>query len=101
MINLPFMSSQCAVGKIGPDGNATDEMNRTEFLMCVAMYNEDEEEVRNTFHGIFESLVTFKNNGIDSNRISCIVIIDGFDAFYRTFESSSGLREYIKPMLNF
>jgi len=101
MINLPFMSSQCAVGKIGPDGNATDEMNRTEFLMCIAMYNEDEEEVRNTFHGIFESLVTFQRAGIESNRISAIVIIDGFDAFFRTFESSSGLREYIKPMLDF
>lgn len=101
MVNLPFFSSLCTSGKTGPDGNVIDEQNRCEFLMCIAMYNEDEEEVRNTFHGIFESIAEFKKAGIESHRIGCIVIIDGTDAFYRTYESSNGLREYIKPMLSF
>lgn len=101
MINLPFFSSLCMSGKTGPDGAIIDEQNRCEFLMCIAMYNEDEEETRNTFHGIFESLAEFQKQGINSNQIGCIVIIDGMDAFYRTYESSNGLREYIKPMINF
>ena len=57
-----------------------------EFLICVTMYNEGESEFQNTLKGIMANIKEFDSHSISTDRIACIVIVDGNEAFMRTFK---------------
>jgi hypothetical protein len=77
-----------------------DEVNRCEFLICVAMYDEDCDNIKPTMQGIFENIKAFKDNGVNINNIGVVFIVDGVGPFFRTYGKSHGMREYLKPMID-
>ena len=58
-----------------------------EFLICVTMYNEGESEFTNTLRGIMANMKEFHSHGITQDRVACIIIVDGTDAFMKTFNN--------------
>ena len=66
-----------------PDRLSNDPNSRSncEILMVVAMYNENSEHFENTMLGINQNIEYFHKQGIDTNKIACIIIIDGIKAF--------------------
>ncbi|CAG9332188.1 unnamed protein product [Blepharisma stoltei] len=59
---------------------------RCEFLIVIAMYNENIKQLNDTLYGISSNLKDFQNAGISSNRIACIIIVDGIRPFYATYK---------------
>lgn len=57
-----------------------------EFLICITMYNEGETEFNNTLKGVMANMKEFAAHGIEADRVGCIVIVDGTEAFMRTFK---------------
>lgn len=57
-----------------------------EFLIVVTMYNEDRANFIDTMHGIIANLKAFEGDGLDTNLIGCIVIVDGLKPFMQTFK---------------
>ena len=66
-----------------PDNNVINPnlRNNCEVLIAVSMYNESSTHFANTMIGINENIETFHKQGIDTNKIACIIIIDGIKAF--------------------
>jgi hypothetical protein len=65
------------------------------------MYDEDVDNLTPTMNGILDNMRTFKEKGIDTNNIGVVFICDGIGPFFRTFSKSQGIREYLKPIINF
>jgi cellulose synthase/poly-beta-1,6-N-acetylglucosamine synthase-like glycosyltransferase len=57
-----------------------------EFLIVVTMYNEDRANFKDTMHGIVKNLKIFESDGLDTNLIGCIVIVDGIKPFMQTYK---------------
>ena len=70
-----------------PDRLSNDPNSRSncEILMVVAMYNENSEHFENTMLGINQNIEYFHKQGIDTNKIACIIIIDGIKAFLEVY----------------
>ena len=72
-----------------------------EFLICVTMYNEGETEFNNTLKGIMANMSEFAAHGISTEQIACIVIVDGNEAFMRTFrdgkQNNGTFERFINP----
>ena len=65
--------------------NSFEISTNCEVLIVVAMYNESSEHFRNTLNGINESLDEFKNNGVNPDKIACVVIVDGIKPFLEAY----------------
>ena len=57
-----------------------------EFLIVVTMYNENKDNFKDTMHGIVHNLKNFESDGLDTNLIACIVIVDGIKPFMQTYK---------------
>ena len=56
------------------------------FLIVIAMYNENPEEVIQTLDGICDNLRHFESGGIPPEEIACIVIVDGMGPFLKVYQ---------------
>ena len=61
------------------------EPGKCEFLIEVSMYNEGVKNFTDTLGGICDNLEAFFTAGIDCNKITCIIIVDGIRPFYGTY----------------
>lgn len=60
-----------------------------EFLMCITMYNEGETEFLNTMKGVMANMKEFADHGIGTDQIGCVVIVDGTEAFMKTYRDGN------------
>ncbi|CAG9324057.1 unnamed protein product [Blepharisma stoltei] len=58
-----------------------------EFLIVITMYNEKIDELKNTLDGVKSNLKSFVQNDVQPQQYACIVIIDGVEAFFKTYDS--------------
>ena len=58
-----------------------------EFLIVITMYDEKYQELEDTLSGICQNLEIFNIANVNYKRIACIVIVDGVEAFMKTFEN--------------
>lgn len=63
------------------ENGALSLTSNCEILIVVAMYNESSEHFNNTMLGINQNLADFRKAGVDTEKIACIVIIDGIKAY--------------------
>lgn len=60
--------------------------SRCEFLMVVAMYNEDVKNFKDTMLGVASNVEDFRKAGIEPEQLCVIVVIDGIRPFYETYQ---------------
>ena len=65
--------------------DAHEIIGNCEILIVVAMYNESSKDFLNTMQGINENLDFFKGNGVNPDKIACVIIVDGIKAFLEAY----------------
>jgi cellulose synthase/poly-beta-1,6-N-acetylglucosamine synthase-like glycosyltransferase len=64
----------------------TSTKERCQFLIGIAMYNENWEEFRNTLKAVNESLLSlYENTSLTSDNVICLIIVDGMAPFLETY----------------
>ena len=58
------------------------------FLIAVTMYNESFQDLEYTLKGVAKNLIKFEANGVNPDRVACVVIVDGIEEFMKTFSNS-------------
>ena len=65
--------------------NGKEYKSNCDMLMVVAMFNEKSDLLTNTMIGIAENLDYFSNAGVNIDRLACIIIVDGMQAFLTVY----------------
>jgi chitin synthase len=75
------------INKLLPSENSQKiSVSNCQILIVVAMYNENSENFKHTMLGINQNLTKFRAEGVDTNKIVSIVIIDGIKAYLDIIE---------------
>lgn len=59
--------------------------SKVEFLIVVTMFDEKVKSLKDTMLGIANNLNEFKNAGVPTKEICCIIIVDGMKQFIETY----------------
>lgn len=63
-----------------------DEETHVEVLLLVEMTHQDVNSFKETILGITANLEAFRQAGVESERICCVVVVDGLEQFLETYE---------------
>ena len=60
--------------------------NHIELLACIAMYNEDVKEMKDTLFGLISNIPRFEEKGVMARNIAAVIIVDGLKPFLSTYD---------------